>query len=193
MWEYAAAAAAAPLVSSLLMPRPSAPSGPDYSGIMAMMNTPEMQAYRSQMLRNAFDPQSELYQTALNRALATSSRAMASRGLANSGAGLGYTQGMLQDLAAKFLDNQTGRQTAAYNSAVGGLGQMGGLMANMASGQYNAARANYEDQVRNQMGFAQGIGNIANSALGAYQYQQMMDRMAADRGNMASMMDYWQR
>jgi hypothetical protein len=160
---------------------------------MAMMNTPEMQAYRSQMLRNAFDPQSELYQTALNRALATSSRAMASRGLANSGAGLGYTQGMLQDLAAKFLDNQTGRQTAAYNSAVGGLGQMGGLMANMASGQYNAARANYEDQVRNQMGFAQGIGNIANSALGAYQYQQMMDRMAADRGNMASMMDYWQR
>ena len=79
------AASAIPTVASLFMNNGSRPSGPDYSAVMAYLNSPEMAGYRNSLLNTAFNPNSDIYRIASDRAYAQANRAVASRGLGNSG------------------------------------------------------------------------------------------------------------
>lgn len=169
------AASAIPTVASLLMGGGSSrPAGPDYSQIMAIINSPEMKMYREQLLRNAFNPNSELFQTASNQAYAQANRAAASRGLGTSGAGLGFIQGAQTDLANRFAENELQRQIQAFNAASNSLGGNVNSLMNMANSNYQAQLGGWQDEQQSRAGFIGGLNNMVNAGLSAYTYNQNM-------------------
>lgn len=167
---------AAPTITSMFMPRQSAPGGPDYSAAMAYMNSPEMLAYRNSMLRSAYDPQSDIYQQASNQALAQSNRIAASRGLGTSGAGIGFAQNTQNDLARKFQEGEFQRRLQAYQAAISGGTAQGNMMMNMADKNYAAQMANYGREMDGQAALVSGVGALANAGISAYNYQQNQNR-----------------
>jgi hypothetical protein len=181
------AAAAIPTLASMLMGGgSSAPSGPDYSQILALVNSPEMRKYREQMLQNAFSPQSDLMRIASDQAYAQANRAAASRGLGTSGAGLGFVQSAQTNLANKFLEGETQRQIQAFNAATNSLGGIAGNMMNMANNQYNADMARWQAGQDRTAGIVGGLTGMAQAGLSAYGRQNELDRLNSMMTNFAT-------
>lgn len=172
------AAAAIPSMVSMLMPRQNAPSGPDYSAAMAYLNSPEMLAYRNSLLESAYSPQSDIYQIAGNQAMAGANRIAASRGLGNSGAGIGFVQNSQNELARKFQEGEFQRRLQAYQAAISGGTAQGNMMMNMADKNYAAQMANYNRSVDNDAAMVGSIGSMTNNLLSAYEASQMRQRGA---------------
>lgn len=164
----------------------SAPAGPDYSQILALINSPEMRKYREQMLNNAFNPQSDLFRTASDQAYAQANRAAASRGLGTSGAGLGFVQSAQTNLANKFLENETQRQIQAYNAATNSITGIANSMTGMANNQYNADMARWQAQQDYNAGIAGGLGGIVRAGLSAYGTEVQNRNLANMMSNIAS-------
>ena len=171
-------AAAVPTVAGLFMGSgPSRPAAPDYSQILALINSPEMKMYREQMLRNAFNPQSDLFRIASDQAYAQANRAAASRGLGTSGAGLGFVQSAQTDLANKFAENELQRQIQAFNAATNSITGVANPMMNMANQSYQAQLGDWENQQQSRAGFISGLAGMANAGLSAYNQRNTMNEL----------------
>lgn len=166
------AASAIPTVASLLMNNGSRPAGPDYSAIMAYLNSPEMAGYRSALLNSAFNPNTDIYRIASDQAYAQGNRAVASRGLGTSGAGLGYLSSIQTDLANKFAESEFQKRLQAYNAVAGKDSAAMGLMTNMANQSYDAALNNYNYNADSNAGLIGGLGTLARAGITAYTRQQ---------------------
>ena len=178
---------AVPTLASMFMGAgQGAPSGPDYSQILALVNSPEMRKYREQMLQNAFSPQSDLMRIASDQAYAQANRAAASRGLGTSGAGLGFVQSAQTNLANKFLEGETQRQIQAFNAATNSLGGIAGNMMNMANNQYNADMARWQAGQDRTAGIVGGLTGMAQAGLSAYGRQNELDRLNSMMTNFAT-------
>lgn len=164
----------------------SAPAGPDYSQILALINSPEMRKYREQMLNNAFNPQSDLFRTASDQAYAQANRAAASRGLGTSGAGLGFVQSAQTNLANKFLENETQRQIQAFNAATNSITGIANSMTGMANNQYDADMARWNAGQDRTAGIVGGLTGMAQAGLSAYGRQNEMDRLERMMSNFAN-------
>lgn len=178
---------AVPTLASMFMGAgQGAPGGPDYSQILALVNSPEMRKYREQMLQNAFSPQSDLMRIASDQAYAQANRAAASRGLGTSGAGLGFVQSAQTNLANKFLEGETQRQIQAFNAATNSLGGIAGNMMNMANNQYNADMARWQAGQDRTDGIVGGLTGMAQAGLSAYGRQNELDRINSMMTNFAT-------
>lgn len=178
--SYAAVAAMAmPVLASMFGPKNDQPSGPQYSDIMRMMNSPEMQGYRNKILHDAFSLNPEAFNVASARALAQGNRLTAQRGLGTSGAGLGFIQQGQNDLALKYAEGEQARRLAAYSAINGQNMQMANTMTGMANNTYDAQMSLFNNRRKDQAGFIQGIGGIADAAASAYDYGQQQNQMTS--------------
>ncbi len=173
------AASAIPTVASLFMNNGSRPSGPDYSAVMAYLNSPEMAGYRNSLLNTAFNPNSDIYRIASDRAYAQANRAVASRGLGNSGAGLGYIGQMQNDLANQFTENEFQKRLQAYNAVAGRDSAAMQMLGGMANQSYDAALSNYNANADANAGLIGGIGTMARAGVTAYTRQQELNALNA--------------
>ena len=173
-------ASAVPAIASAFMPGQSRPSGPDYSQIMAMINSPEMQMYKKQLMETAYNPNSDIFRIASDRAYAQGNRAVASRGLGTSGAGMGFIQQGQNDLANKFAEGEFQRRLQAFNAINSANNGVISSMTGMANNQYDAGMANYNAGMAQNNQFVQGIGSLANAGISAYTY----NNRNADLGGM---------
>lgn len=177
----AALAGVVPMVGSMLLGGSNRPSGPDYSQIMAYLNSPEMVGYRNQLMDTAFNPNTDLLNTAMSRSMASGNRLAASRGLGTSGAGLGFIQNAQNDLANKFVENEFQRRLQAYQTVTGAAQNQAQIGMNMANNQYDASMAAYNDEQSGRAGLIGGLGNMVNAGVSAYNYNQQ-------RGDMKDLM-----
>lgn len=173
----AAIAGLVPMVGSMLMGGGSRPSGPDYSQVMAYLNSPEMIGYRNQLMDTAFNPNNALFDQAMNRSMASGNRLAASRGLGTSGAGLGFIQNAQNDLASKFAENEFQRRLQAYQAATGAAQNQAQIGMNMANNQYDASMAVYNDEQAGRAGLIGGLGTMVNAGLSAYNYNQQQNAL----------------
>lgn len=166
-------AGAVPMVGSMLMGGGQGrPSGPDYSQVMAYLNSPEMLGYRNQLMDTAFNPNNDLYNTAMSRSMASGNRLAASRGLGTSGAGLGFIQNAQNDLSNKFVEGEFQRRLQAYQAATGAAQSQAQMGMNMANNQYDARMAGYNDDQAGRAGLIGGLGSMVNAGVSAYNYNQ---------------------
>ena len=176
----AMAASAIPTVASLFMDNGSRPAGPDYSAVMAYLNSPDMRGYRNSLMNTAFDPNADIYRIASDQAYAQANRAAASRGLGNSGAGLGYISHAQTELANKFAENEFQKRLQAYNAVAGRDSAAMSMLTGMANSQYDAAMGAYDARSAGNAGLIKGIGQMANAGLAAYSRQQDLARSQSD-------------
>lgn len=177
---------AVPAITSMFMGGNSRPSGPDYSQVMAYLNSPEMIGYRNKLMDTAFNPNTDLLNTAMSRSMASGNRLAASRGLGTSGAGLGFIQNAQNDLANKFVENEFQRRLQAYQAVTGaaqGQAQMG---MNMANNMYDSNMARYKDEQDARAGFIGGVGGLVNAGISAYNYGKEKDALSGMMNNYAS-------
>ena len=173
-------ASAIPTVAGMILPGQQRPQGPDYSAAYALLNSPEMQMYRKQLMSSAYDPNSEIFRIASDRAYAQGNRAVASRGLGTSGAGMGFVQQGQNDLANKFAEGEFQRRLQAFNAINGANNGVVGQMNSMANNTYDANMGNYNAGQASNNQFIQGIGSLANAGISAYTY----NNRNADLGGM---------
>lgn len=159
-----------PAVAGMFMNNGDYPSGPNYSQANAYMNSPEMAAYRRALMGSAFNPQTDIYNIASDRAYAQGNRAAASRGLGNSGAGLGYVGQMQNDLANQFTKDEFARRLQAYQAVSGAQNQQANMAMSMANSQYGADQNVYNNNVASTGAFLGGLGSLANAGVSAYNY-----------------------
>ena len=164
-----------PAVAGMFMNNGDYPSGPNYSQANAYMNSPEMAAYRRALMGSAFNPQTDIYNIASDRAYAQANRAAASRGLGNSGAGLGYVGQMQNDLANQFTKDEFQRRLQAYQTVSGQQNQQAQMAMQMANSQYGAGQDNYNNNVASTGAFLGGLGQLANMGVSAYNYSNNQD------------------
>ena len=173
MWQLAAAAAL-PVVAGMLMPksdRPnttiSGPALPDYS------------KYNSQMMADAFDPQSQLYALSAAQVAEQVNRQLAQTGLMNSSLGLGAQRSAQADLANQYIQNATQRRIAALNQVQGY--DLNRAKLQMEADQYNAGASQwgYGQDMASRQAAISGIAGLANAGVGAYGYSQQQARADA--------------
>ena len=172
-----AGAAAIPLLMSQFMPKPQVPGAPDYSQILAMYNTPQMSGARNQMLNDAFNPNANLYQLSSNQAMASMNRALAQRGLANTGFGVQALADQNTQLANSYQQNQLNRELQAYQAASGALNPIAGLMSNQQNAVNQNAMLAYQQQMQGQQALMGGVNNGLQAGMSAYQYNNLLNRI----------------
>lgn len=135
--------------------------------------------YNSQMMADAFDPQSQLYALSAAQVAEQVNRQLAQTGLMNSSLGLGAQRAAQADLANQYIQNATQRRIAALN-------QMQGFDLNraklqMEAQQYNnqASQWGYQQDMAARQAGINGIAGIANAGVGAYGYMQQQAKQEA--------------
>ncbi len=161
-------ASAVPAVLSMFGSRGRSPAGPDYSQIMAYLNSPEMVGYRNQLMDTAFNPNNELFDTAMSRSMASGNRLAASRGLGTSSAGLGFVQGAQNDLANKFAENEFQRRLQAYGAVTNAAQSQAGIGINMLNQQHQDNMGRWNNENDFEAGLVGSIGGMARAGLSAY-------------------------
>lgn len=172
MWELGAALL--PYVINAMTPRPDAPGAP------APVVLPDRSKYQDMILQSGFNPQSELYNIATQRAMNEMNNQLINRGLASSSFGLNQLQSTQAELANKFLENEIQRRIQAFQAATGYDMQAAGIQQNNNQAAYNHDMARYQREVGDRNAMVGGIGNLVNAGIGVYrQYQG--DQQAALR------------
>lgn len=157
-----------PAVLSMFGSRGRSPQGPDYSAIMAYLNSPEMVGYRNQIMDTAFNPNTELLDIAMSRGMASGNRLAASRGLGTSGAGMGFIQNTQNDLANKFQENEFQRRLQAYGAVTGAAQNQAGMGMNILNQQHQNNMGRWNNEQDFEAGLFGSIGGIARAGLSAY-------------------------
>lgn len=166
-WQLAAAVA--PSLIGMMQRRPSMP-GFGYAA-------PDRESYVRQILSTGFNPQDEIYQLAMDKALSGVNTNLARSGLAGSSL-YGQMQSMTAaDLANKFLEGELNRRRLALDSAV----QYDRSRLGPAEAAYNAQIAGYRDEMGRGSAMLGGIGNILGAVGQHYGQEQARQERAADR------------
>lgn len=171
-WQAYAAAAAAPVVLSALLPRPKQPDqrvrAPDM---------PDRSAYINQYLNNAFSQNTDLYKSAADRLAGQINQQMALRGLANSSMADASLRSGLTDLNMRWMAEAAERERAALGlisqiDEANAARQMGINQANLA-----ADWRQYEMANQNRQALIGGIGSVAQAGASGYARQQELDAL----------------
>lgn len=163
------AAIAAPFIAGAFTKRPKSPSY-QYTG-------PDRSHYIDQLLESGFNPQSELYNIATERANEDITRRLAMMGMGGSSLGQ-QAQAMTQAaLANKFLEGEMGRRQAALETARG----FDALTAGADAQRYQSDLAKYQSQVEGNQNLISGIAGLAGTGLGYLGQSQIADQMNLNR------------
>lgn len=133
----------------------------------------------------ALDPNSQLFQRNLGIAQEKLNQQLASRGLLNSGAAVEAQSNLVQDMAMKEAERQTGLQQTLAQMGLNQATNQQGLISQNTQNQINALanEANLRAQLEANLG-----QNIANVAQGTAQGQaQLQSNLANQLGQLAQM------
>ena len=122
--------------------------------------------YQRRLLESAYNPNSQLYELAFRQNAGAINREAAKRGLAGSGAALGYQSQSAADLSNKILESETERRRSAYQTAVAPEVQayQGRLQESQMKYNQEAAEAERYNQMIGNIG--SGLGGIAGYGAG---------------------------
>lgn len=174
----AAIAAAAQIAQMVAANNRKAPQG---SGV-GNIQLPDRSKYQAALLDTAFNPQSDVYQMASNRAMDLVNRDLANKGLGHSSFGNQAVSSAQADLAAKFLENEMQRRIQAYNAVTGYDIAKANQQQGVAGQQWNENLANYNLNAQKEDALYQGVGNLAGigaNYYGGVQQQNQIDAMNA--------------
>lgn len=167
MW-WAVAAAALPYVVSAMQGKPKRPQAP------AQARLTNRDAQMNQIMDTAFNPNSNQYSLASEMAAEQVNRVLARSGMGGSSAGAQMQSNTQAQMAQAWLENQAQRQQAAmqtvtaYDQNQQGVNQQGNNAA------YNYAMDGYKDAQQRNANQVQGISNMVNAGVGAYNQNRMM-------------------
>lgn len=141
---------------------------------VANVKLPDRSGYQNQILSSGFDPHSELYRIATERAMANINNNLANRGMGNSSMGVAAQAHSQSELANAFLESELQRRIQAFQAATGydiaGANvQMGVANAQNADAWKRYDASNKENQ--QMWGGIQGLFQAGASAYGGYQQQ----------------------
>jgi hypothetical protein len=150
---------------------------PGASGVNNI-NPAQLQPYQTQMLQNAFSPQSGLLDIALNKSNTGVSNSLANRGLANSSLADSTQRQNSTDITNAWLQNETQRQNQALSGVVNANNGSAGIYGAQSADAYQR----YLQTQKNTSGIAQGIGSglggLASAYMGYQQNQQQQGQYA---------------
>jgi hypothetical protein len=153
-----ALAAGAPLITSLLTPRPEVPQfqGPDVSFL---------KDEAQQLLQQAAQPNIGQFQRISDLAADQINRQLGRRNLLDSSAGL-QTQALTQaDLANKFLE----------------AGNVFGLESGQQQQQFQSAQQAFQDELSQRNQLISGVGGLAGGIAGAVERERQREREDLER------------
>jgi hypothetical protein len=165
-----ALAAGAPLITSLLTPRPEVPQfqGPDVSFL---------KDEAQQLLQQAAQPNIGQFQRISDLAADQINRQLGRRNLLDSSAGL-QTQALTQaDLANKFLENELQRRMGALGAA----GNVFGLESGQQQQQFQSAQQAFQDELSQRNQLISGVGGLAGGIAGAVERGRQREREDLER------------
>ncbi len=167
MW-WMAAAAAAPYLMSALQKKPKAPGAPAFAPLK------NRDAEIEDMMRMASDPHAEQYKLAADQAIEQVNRVLAKQGLGGSSLGAQLHSNTQSKLAQAWMEEQLRRKEAAlqvaleYDKGQAGWNQQGNNAA------YNYAMDQYKNKQQSNANQIQGISNMINMGVSAYNQDRMM-------------------
>lgn len=172
MW-WTLAAAAIPYVVSAMQKKPSMPGAPN------AVSLPDRSAYVNQLLDTAYNPNSSTWLLASKEAEDQVARALGRQGAMGSSVGNQTMSNVQTALAAKWLEDAVSRQEGALNTAIGYDRAQAGQGSENSRDAYNYAMDAYKNKVAENTAQVQGISNLVNAGVGAYNQQQYQDRYDA--------------
>ncbi len=155
-----------PIAYDMIRQKPGAPR-------LDTSNVPDRSAYIDQYLKGAFDPNSRLYQLAIQQANAQVNAELARRGIMGS-AGEQLRSGNLTDLANKFLENEMARRGQALQV----VGQMDRGQMDMSRLRNEQGWAELGLQEQRQRDMIRNASGAIGSVYGYYDKQDELKRQA---------------
>lgn len=169
MW-WAVAAAAVPYVVSAMQKKPKMPGAP------APVQMTDRSGLVNQIQDTAFNPNNEVWMSASKNTMDQVNRALGRRGMLGSSIGMQMQSNTQAELAKAWLADQLSRETQAFNAIVGYDKAQAGIQGDNNMSAYNHAMNAYKDAQARNAAQVQGISNMVNAGVSAYNQGQMMDR-----------------
>lgn len=170
MGWWMVAAAAAPYVMSAMQKKPKAPGAP---GAVQM---PDRSQYINGMLDTAYNPNSEQWGMAADRAADQVNRILGRQGMAGSSVGMQAHQAAQAQIAQAWLADQAQRQAQAMQIVNQYDTGRGNLAAGQAAQQYNYANDAYNRANQANAAQVQGISNMVGAGMQMYNQHQADQR-----------------
>lgn len=169
MW-WTVAAAALPYVMASMQKKPKVPGGP------APVQLADRRGLDNQMIDMAFNPHNKAYEAASDKSMDQVNRALGRKGMLGSSIGMQMQGSHEAELANKWMEESGNRQIAAYNAITGHDRLAAGLEGDNSAAAYKYAMDMYKDQTQRNTNQVQGVGNMVNAGVGAYNQSEAQKR-----------------
>lgn len=165
------AAAAAPYVAAALQGKPKRPGAP------APVAMKSRDGEINQLMDSAFNDKNPAWMNAQQRTMDETNRALGRKGMLGSSIGMQIQSNAQAQLAEAWLKEKAAREGNALNVAMNYDKGQAGWQQGQNETQYGYAMDSYKDQIQRNANQVQGMSNMINAGVGAYNQGQMQNRL----------------